>query len=97
MRQLVHRHRRARRAVVTEELAVDLVVAAEVVHVDEKRHDLDDVGKRCAGGREDVARGCRSRARVCARMSSRVVPIASTAAPAIELSGWRELRPETKM
>ena len=34
-------------------------------------------------------------ARVCSRMSSRVVPIASTSAPAMVLSARRELVPET--
>src|SRR5688572_9707016 len=53
MGKLVDGHRRARGAVGREELGVDLVVTAEVVHVDEERAEVDDVAQRGAGGVED--------------------------------------------
>ena len=37
MRQLVHRDRGSRRAIVVEVLAVNFVISGEVVHVDEVR------------------------------------------------------------
>src|SRR5215470_5022803 len=43
MRQGRDRHGGARRSIGAEELAVRLVVAVEVAHVDEKGADLDDV------------------------------------------------------
>ncbi|KAG1305593.1 hypothetical protein G6F62_015551 [Rhizopus arrhizus] len=51
----MHRDGGARRAIGVEELAVDLIVSTEVVHVDQESTDLDHIGQRGAGGRQDVA------------------------------------------
>ena len=53
--QLVHRHGGARRPFVAEEFAIDLVVAAEIVHVDEIRADLDAIGQIRPRALKDVA------------------------------------------
>ena len=54
MRQLMHGNRCSRRAGMVEIFGPDLVVAREIVHVDEVARDLDTVGERCALGGEDV-------------------------------------------
>ena len=51
----MHRHGGACRPIGVEELAVDLIVATEVIHVDQESTDLGHVGQRRAGGGEDVA------------------------------------------
>ncbi len=96
MRQLVHGHGGPGRPGGVEELRPHLVVATEVVHVDQVRRSP-------APGRTARRRRTRSRsrmfsitARVCARMSRSVVPNSSTDTPAKVLSGRRDDVPETK-
>ena len=69
--QLAHGDRRPRRpGRLVEELAVDLVVPGEVVHVDEERRHRDEVGRGSAPTAARTPRMFSSTARVCTRMSS---------------------------
>ena len=95
VRQLMDRDGGACRTFLVEEFGVDLVVAGEVIHVHEEGSDFDDVAQVGAHAGQDVAEYSRCTARVCTRMSSCVVPSASTSAPAMELSARRELVPDT--
>lgn len=54
VRELVHRHGRTGGSVHVKVFSIHLVVATEIVHVDQVGGDLDNIFQAGAGGRKDV-------------------------------------------
>ena len=75
MRKLMSGYGRACGSVVVEEFTVDLVVAFEIFHSDEKRCDIDNILEARPGAREDIADVFDHGARLIANFEMRDAPI----------------------
>ena len=95
MRQLVHGHGRSRRPVVVEDILRKLRCIQRNRSCLRGRLSLRPHPSRPAPTLCRISRTFSMTAWVCSRMSRRVVPNASTSAPAMELSARRALVPET--